>query len=457
MPRVRKLQTLVAVLVASIMLPLCPIRARAATDTRPPNVVLLFIDNVGYGDLGCYGNEHVRTPHIDHLATQGTRCTSFYIGSPSCAPSRGALLTGRHPERNGLNWQLRTEESFQIGLPLTEKLLPEYLQPLGYATACFGKWNIGFGEGARPTERGFDEFFGHVSGNIDYYTHVYNGWNDLRRGTQEVTVEGYSTDLFADAACDLIRRHRDEPFLVYVPFNAAHYPNPKNKAPDAPVEWQAPAEFLALYGALPDEQNQQIRYRAVLSALDAAIGRIVSTLDETGLAENSIVVVLSDNGAFMLPGRGLEVASNLPFREGGVTLYEGGIRVPCVIRWPGHIAQGGVCDEMLTSMDLLPLFLLAAGGTLPADRTLDGRDPRAPLAGRSPSPHEELCWVWGRQSALRRGDWKLIRSATDAGWELYDLKSDPRERQDLAARHPEIVYDLTRRFDEWHASISVRH
>lgn len=422
--------------------------------SRPPNFVLMFIDNVGYGDLGCYGNSSVKTPHVDALAQQGVRCTSFYIGSPSCTPSRGALLTGRHPERNGLNWQLRTEESFQIGLPLNEKLMPEYLRPLGYATACFGKWNIGFGEGGRPTERGFDEFFGHVSGNIDYYTHVYNGWNDLRRGTEEVTVPGYSTELFADAACDFIRRHSNRPFFVYVPFNAAHYPNPKNKAPGAPVIWQVPDQYLAVYGSMPDEPNQQIRYWAVLTALDAAIGRIVKTVDEAGLGENTIIVVLSDNGAFMLPGRGLEVASNAPFRSGGVTLYEGGLRVPCVIRWPGRIPPRSECDDVLTSMDLLPMFVLAAGGDLPADRVLDGRDPRPTLFGQAPSPHGDLCWVWRKYSAIRSRNWKLVRTTPTADWELYDLAHDQAERIDISAERPELVRDLAQRFAKWHSDVT---
>jgi len=207
----------------------------AESQTQSPlmNVVLILVDNVGYGDFGCYGNPNVKTPNIDQLAREGVRCTSFYIGSPSCMPSRGALLTGRHPLRNGLNEQLwRNPSEEQIGRSRRARLLPEYLKERGYVTGCFGKWNLGFAAGSRPTERGFDEYLGHASGNMHYYRHIYDGRNDLYRGTQSVTMDGYCTDLFADAAGDFIRRHAGRPLLAYVPFNAAHYPNPRNHQPN---------------------------------------------------------------------------------------------------------------------------------------------------------------------------------------------------------------------------------
>ena len=341
----------------------------SASDAKP-NVLLILVDNVGYGDLGCYGNRQVKTPSIDRLASQGVRCSDFYIGAPSCSPSRGALLTGRHPERNGLNYQLRPQENLGgVGLPLAEKTLPQYLKPLGYATAAFGKWNIGFAPGARPTERGFDEFLGHASGNINYYTHVYHGQNDLRRGTEPVDLSGkYSTDLFADAAIDFVRRHRQRPWCVYLPFNAVHFLSSINMSPGETPQWQAPAKYLALYGFKADEPDEQKRFRAVLSALDDAIGRVVTAVDELALGDRTIVIFLSDNGAFMLPGRGKEVQSNAPLRDGGVTLYEGGTRVPAIIRWPGRIPPGTVCRAMLSSLDVLPMVLAAAGQTPPADR-----------------------------------------------------------------------------------------
>jgi len=424
----------------------------AASVPQRPNVLLILVDNVGYGDLGCYGNAQVKTPNIDRLAAEGVRCTEFYIGSPSCSPSRGALLSGRHPERNGLNWQLKPEESFGVGLPKSEKIIPQYLKPLGYATAAFGKWNIGFGEGVRPTERGFDEFFGHASGNINYFTHRYEGWNDLRRGTEEVQVEGYSTDLFAAAAADFIQRHARRSWFVYLPFNAPHFPMAHQFAPGEKIEWQVPAEYLAQYGAPPDEANQQLRFFAVMTALDAAIGRVLSTIDQLGLRGETLVILLSDNGAFMLPGRGKEVQSNRPLREGGVTTYEGGLRVPAIVRWPGRIGPGTVCREPLWSMDLLPLIVKAAGGQLPADRVLDGLDPTATLSRGAPSPHPWMFWVWQKWKAVRSGQYKLV--CPPAGkWELYDLSTDVGETTDLAAQMPDLAASLAAEFDKWRAEV----
>jgi arylsulfatase A len=424
----------------------------------PPNIVLILVDNVGYGDLGCYGNTEVKTPHIDRLAAQGVRCTDFYVGSPSCMPSRGALLTGRHPLRNGLNQQFwKGDDLKQAVLPESERLLPQLLKPQGYASGCFGKWNLGFAPGSRPTERGFDEYFGHASGNIDYYTHIYNGRNDLFRGTEAVTVEGYSTDLFADAACDFIRRHASGPFFAYVPFNAAHFPNPKNVAPGEPLIWQTPNWALERYGYPADEPDPQKRYRAVLTALDAGIGRILDQLESLKLAEQTIVILLSDNGAFMLPGRGLEVASNRPLRDGGVTVYEGGIRVPCIVRWPGQIKPGSVCREPLVSMDLFVLSLMVAGAKIPQDRVLDGRDPTAALAGESASPHEALYFRWELRSAMRSGRYKILRNKPTEPFALYDLQNDLAEAHDLSAERPEIAARMARQFEQWEASVATMH
>ncbi len=426
---------------------------QSVAEVDRPNFVLMFVDNVGYGDLGCYGNTEVKTPNIDRLATEGVRCTDFYIGSPSCTPSRGALLTGRHPERNGLNHQLSPAQDLSEGLPLRERIIPQYLKPLGYTCGAFGKWNLGFGEGYRPTDRGFDQFFGQVSGCMNYFTHFHRGRNDLRRGTEMVTVKGYSTDLFADEAVHFITRHAKRPFFVYLPFNATHYPLPQDCDKDEPVVWQAPEKYLKMYGVLPGDDKQQQRFYAMLTALDDAVGRVLKALDELKLRDNTIVILLSDNGAFMLPGAGLGVQSNHPFRDGGVTCYEGGIRVPSMVRWPGRISQNTVCREMLSSLDLLPMIVNAAGGRLPEDRVFDGKDPTATLAGEATSPHEQLCWVWRNHSAIRKGKYKLARSNPKRNWELYDLDKDMGETTDLAQKHRQLAEQLQSRFGQWLSGI----
>jgi arylsulfatase A-like enzyme len=421
-----------------------------------PNVLLLYIDNVGYGDLGCYGNKLVKTPNIDRLRAEGVRCTDFYTASPSCTPSRGAILTGRHPERNGLNWQLNAKQNIGgYGLPLTEKIIPQYLRPLGYSTAAFGKWNLGFAPSARPTERGFDEFLGHASGNIGYYNHVYAGQNDLRRGTEPVDMHGqYSTDLFADAAIDFIQRRKDGPWFVYLPFNAAHFVSGQNTLPGEKPRWQVPAKYLAMYGWSEIEPDEKRRFLAVMTALDDAIGRVVKTVDDLGLGSNTIVFLISDNGAFMLPHRGLDVQSNAPFREGGVTTYEGGVRVPAIIRWPKRIKPMSTCTQVVSSLDVLPTILAACGLAAPADRKLDGFDIAPVLADDKPSPRESLCWTWKQgkdQSwqAIRKRDWKLVRRTESAAWELYDLKADYGESKDLAPAKPELVKELAADFERW--------
>lgn len=419
---------------------------QGAGPERKPNIVLLYADNLGYGDLGCYGNREILSPRLDRLAREGVRCTDFYVVASSCTPSRAALLTGRYPRRNGLVHQLVTSENWTgIGLPHRERLLPQYLKEAGYATACFGKWNLGFAPGSRPTERGFDEFLGCRSGNIHYFKHTYHGEYDLFRGTERYRLEGYSTDLFADAACDFIRRHSEKPFFVYLPFNAPHCVTTVNTAPDPheKPEWH-----------VPDNRTEKRRYLALLTALDDAVGRVLDTLDAAGLRENTLVLFLSDMGAVLLPGCGLGVASNAPFRDGAPTVYEGGVRVPALVRWPGKIQAGTECREVLSQLDVLPLCLAAAGLKPPPDRVLDGVDPLPALAGRAKSPHECLAFAYGSGNALRAGSLKIVRTSPTKPWELYDLQADPGETKNLADARPDDLALLKEKFEAWLADVT---
>lgn len=438
--------------VKQILTGLCALATFSATGLASirPNVVLIYIDNVGYGDIGCYGNPVIRTPRIDRLAMEGVRCTDFYIVTSTCTPSRGALLTGRYPLRNGLTHQLGRDENWTgVGLPHSERILPQFLKRAGYATGCFGKWNIGFAKGSRPTDRGFDEFLGCRSGNIDFYTHVYNGQEDMYRGTEPVNIEGYSTDLFADAACDFIRRHRDQPFLAYVPFNAAHVPNPKNKAPGVRTKWQAPAKYFEAYGYAADSVDPNEGYHAVMTALDDGIGRIVDQVDALGMRENTIIIIASDNGASIREDLVMETGTNAPFRGGRTQTYEGGIRTACIVRWPRQLQAGTVCREPIANIDLTPTLLLAAGLQSPDNLELDGRDVAATLAGSKPSPHKYLFFEFRKWSAARSGRWKIVRSRPNTAFELYDLAADHGETRNLADDSPEIVKRMTKAFEDW--------
>jgi arylsulfatase A-like enzyme len=450
---------LVAFVLTGAVLPFAFITAYGASlpaGPSAPNILILYVDNIGYGDLGAYGNHEVTTPRIDQLAREGARCTDFYVVTSSCTPSRGALLTGRHPMRNGLVHQLVSAENWTgIGLPQRERIIPQYLKDAGYATACFGKWNIGFAPGSRPTERGFDEFFGFRSGNISYYEHLYNGENDMFRGTEQSKVTGYSTDLFADAANDFIRRHAERPWMVYLPFNAAHFLSSGNMPPGQKPQWQVPAKYLERYGWAADEPDARRRYRAVLTALDDAIGRVLDQLDALHVRDRTLVMFISDNGAFMLPDRGLEVASNAPLRDGGTTCYEGGVRVPAIFRWPGHIKAGSNVTEMLSHLDILPLCLAVAGAAPVPGRILDGRDPLPTLSGTAKSPHERLAFAYDKCSALREGTLKIVRSGVDQPWELYDLATDLSESKNLADQRPADVARLARAYQSWLVDVKV--
>jgi arylsulfatase A-like enzyme len=215
----------------------------AAGAPQPSNVVVVTADNLGYGDTGCYGNTEIKTPHLDAFARSGVRFTNFYTASPTCTASRAALLTGRHPLRYGLNYQLKPDENRSgIGLPHSEKIIPQYLKRAGYATACFGKWNLGFAPGSQPVVRGFDEFLGIRSGNADYYTHLYRGELDLFQGNQPHRSRTYSTDLFADSACEWLRRVSGQPFFLYLPFSAPHFNSKLNCLPGQKVEWRPNVE-----------------------------------------------------------------------------------------------------------------------------------------------------------------------------------------------------------------------
>jgi arylsulfatase A len=434
-----------------LLLPL----AVAAGESPQPNLLLLYVDNVGYGDLGCYGNAAVRTPRIDRLAREGARCTDFYVVTTSCTPSRGAVLTGRYPRRNGLEHQLSgsAENWHGIGLPHRERILPQYLRDAGYATGCFGKWNIGFAPGSRPTERGFDEFLGFRSGNIGYYEHLYAGEYDMFFGTEPHRVEGYATDIFADAAIDFIGRHRERPWFVYLPFNAAHFVSAQNVPQGVKPIWPVPAKYLAQYGWPADEPDEKRRYLAVLTALDDAIGRVLDRLDTLRLRERTLVIFISDNGAFMLPQRGLEVASNAPLRSGGTTCYEGGTRVPAIFRWPGRIPAGTVARAMLSHLDVLPLALAVSGAKPLPGRVLDGANPLPALATDAPSPHRELAFAYARGTALRQADLKIVRHDAKKPWELYDLAVDPGETRDLAGARPADVTRLAAAYEAWAADV----
>jgi len=426
-----------------------------------PNILIVTVDNLGYADLKSYNKDTlIKTPNLDLFAKQSARLTSFYTASPTCTVSRACLMTGRIPQRHQLTNQLGgIKGNYGIGLRQSEILIPKVVKTssAGYATGAFGKWNIGFAPGSRPTERGFDEFLGHASGNIDYYHHVYNGKHDLFHNTEEVDRDGeYSTDLFANAAIKFMQIHSKakKPWFVYLPFNSPHFPNKANKAPGQVMNWQAPDWAFKEYGLSQDEEDPEKRYRAVVTALDRAIGRVFKALDDLEVTDNTFVFLYSDNGTFMLNRKGLDISTNSPLRSGGVTCWEGGLRVAAFARWPGRIKANSVIDAPLWSPDLMVTSAKLSSATLPVDRVLDGKNMLPVLTGKSnKSPHKEFYFEYLKHAALRKGDWKIVRTGKSQPWQLYNLSSDLGESKNLAKEQSAKVKELAAAFEnkqkEW--------
>lgn len=422
----------------------------------PPNILIITADNLGYGDLPSFNSKTtIKTPHLDQLAAQGARLTSFYTASPTCTVSRACLLTGRIAQRHGLVNQLPgLVGNYGVGLNQKEMLIPQVLKkaPVSYVTGCFGKWNIGFAEGSRPTERGFDEFIGHASGNFDYYRHNYRTQHDLYQGTKELHRDGeYSTDIFAEAAIDFIQRRSKakRPWFCYLPFNAPHFPTAGNKRSGQPNIWQAPDWAFKEIGLSPKETEPKKRYDAVVYAMDKAIGRVLIALDRAGATNNTFVFFMSDNGGFRLGRKGLDIGINDPLRHGGVTCWEGGLRVCAMARWPGKIKAGTVIAEPFWSPDLMVACAKLAEAKLPENIVFDGKDPLPLLTQTAKSPHETFYFNYRNHAALRQGDWKIVRERPDHPWQLFNLKEDLSESINLAKQRPKELDKLKASFTAW--------
>jgi arylsulfatase A-like enzyme len=417
--------------------------AKEAEPRRPaPHIVVFLADDLGWGDVGFHGSR-IKTPHIDALARGGVRLEQFYV-QPVCSPTRGAFLTGRYPLRLGLQVGV-VRPWAKHGLPLDERTLAGALRETGYATAICGKWHLGHGApGYLPTRRGFDRQYGLYNGAIDYFTHARDGGHDWHENDMANHDNGYATDLIANAAVEIIAGHDTRrPLFLYVPFNAPHTPS------------QAPESYINQYSHIPDRKRRI--HAAMVACMDDAIGRIQGALDEHGFKrEDTLVFFCSDNGG--MTGYG----SNGEFRGQKGQLYEGGIRVPAVISWPGTLTPGAVVDAPLHIVDLYPTLLKLAGGNLEQEHPLDGRDAWPAIADGKPTPHEVIVHnVTPWSGALRMGKWKLVHNgglqanATKGPdkdiFELFDIDADPNERTNLSEGHAEIVTKLRTRLEQLRA------
>ncbi len=417
-----------------------PAFAESATPRRP-NIVLILADDLGWGDMGCYGHKHVRTPNLDRLAREGVRMTSFYADAPVCSPTRAALLTGRLPQRNGLTNVIETTDH-ETRLRPEETLIAEVLQDAGYATGVVGKWHLGEPWPARPNRRGFDFFYGGLLGGMDFFRHDFvNAQHDLWRNDTPIRREGeYITDLLGQEAAAFVGRHKKDPFFLYLAFQAVHTSMGSQSRGDiqAPARWRKRYEGKGL-------SEREVKYYAAVSAMDEAIGKVLESLDEAGLADDTVVLFTSDNGPEpRWPG------SSGPFFGTKHTLWEGGIRVPMIARWPKRLSAGEVRDACGITHDLATTILSMTGIDKPANLVLDGIDLTPILQGRVPERPRTLCWSYirdtlaiSREKAVRSGRWKWLNGA------LYDLKDDPKESRDLFAQHPDVAARLENAWNLW--------
>jgi arylsulfatase A-like enzyme len=419
--------------------------AAAQAQQSRPNVILIITDDVGYGDIGSYGAPDIKTPNIDSLAKNGTRLTDFYA-APNCSPTRAMLISGRYQQRYRIENPLGAARTAQEqGLRATGRTLPQLVKNNGYRTGLVGKWHLGYKPEFSPNAHGFDYFFGFKSGLIDYYQHTdSNGEHDLFENGEPTHVSGYSTDLFTERSVQFIEQNAGQPFFLEITYNAAHWPF---QVPDHPSVAPNNARFVQ-----PQDEPTNIRkdYAAIVERADQGIGKILATLDRLGLARNTLVIYTQDNGGEWL-------SRNAPLFHRKSTVWEGGIRVPAIFRWPGRVPAGKTSSQVGIMMDLTATILAVTGSPVPPEARLEGINLLPLLQNGAQHTERTLFWrVTGqarRQRAVRQGDWKLLLDAGNPM--LYNLANDVGERNDLANQRQDIVRKLFPLIGQWEADVDA--
>ncbi|MCC6494037.1 MAG: sulfatase [Pirellulales bacterium] len=447
----------------ALLVVLTPVWAASAQAADKPNIIVIVGDDMGYHDLGVHGCQDIPTPRLDALAAAGVRCINGYVSGPYCSPTRAGLLTGRYQTRFGHEFNAGggrragnrqragrsdqnadSADAVEFGLPTSETTIADRLKAAGYVTALVGKWHLGNAPQFHPQRRGFDEFFGFLGGAHPYFP---GEGAPIFRGETVVEEQAYLTDAFGREAVDFIERHRQQPFFLYLAFNAVHTP------------MQADDARLKKFASIADEKRRA--YAAMMSAMDDAVGGVMDKLVQTGLEENTLVFFFSDNGGPMMQSTSINGSDNSPLRGSKRTTLEGGVRVPFFVKWPVRLPAGQVYDQPVIQLDVLPTALAAAKSEAPADARLEGVDLVPYFTGAEQSaPHEALFWRLGRQMAVRQGDWKLVKydpvvdggtgRATEA--KLYNLAEDVGEQHNLFDEQPAKAKQLQAAWDQWNES-----
>jgi arylsulfatase A-like enzyme len=430
-------------LILLVWLAAWPAAAQQPSSATQPNVVLIVTDDLGYGDVGSYGAPDAKTPNIDRLAREGVRLTDFYANGSTCTPTRAALISGRYQQRFELERPLGT--GVDTGLPAEGRSLPQLLKNNGYATGLVGKWHLGERPQFGPNAHGFDYFFGFKSGFIDYYQHTGgDGMHDLFENEAPAHVDGYMTDLITQRSVSFIEQHARQRFFLEVAYNAPHWPY---QVPDHPSTARDDAVHLQPYD--PDSGTRQ-DYVAMLERADQGIGAILALLDKSGLTENTLVIFTNDNGGEWL-------SRNAPLFHRKWTLWEGGIRVPAILRWPGRLPAGRVSRQVGITVDLTASILAATNTPVPAAARPDGINLLPILGGRSPAVERTLFWrtyyANRRQRAVRSGDWKLLIDGESAM--VFDLRNDLGERNDLARERQDVARRLRPLIAAWEKDVDA--
>ena len=443
-------------LVISVLLVLGALTPPATAETRKPNILFIVADDLGYGDLSIHGCKDIPTPKIDSIAKNGVRCTSGYVSGPYCSPTRAGLLTGRYQQRYGHEFNPGAKlDNPEIGLPLTETTLADRLKAAGYRTGLVGKWHLGYADKFVPTSRGFEEFFGFLGG-AHPYSPGPKGHRGILRGTKEVEEHEYLTDVFAREAIAYLDRHAKEPFFLYLCFNAVHGP------------MHASEKYAKRFESITDEKRRT--YATMLTALDDAVGQVLAKLAALGIADDTLIAFISDNGG----PEPVNASDNGQLNGGKATTWEGGIRVPYFVQWKnGKVPAGTTYDHPVIQLDLAPTVLAASVVPVNPEWKLDGVNLLPHLRGETKeAPHAALYWRFGGQMAIRAGDWKLTKAvtgggraggggaaarrdkATVEGAKLFNLKDDTGEQSDLAAKFPDKVKELAAIWQKWNGELA---
>lgn len=419
----------------------CGSVARSSGDGKSdrPNIILIMADDLGYGEVGCFGGGRIRTPHIDALAAGGMRFTDYHSNGAVCSPTRAALLTGRYQQRCGIeNVVTAKGPARETGMPLAETTFAEVLKSRGYVTGIFGKWHLGYKVEFNPARQGFDEFRGYVSGNVDYHSHFDGaGIQDWWKNIELAPEDGYTTDLITKHGIAFIERHKDEAFCLYLPHEAPHYPY---QGREDGVERLGGDKI----GVTTKGKAIPRAYKEMVEVMDEGVGRVVETVKRLGLERKTFIFFCSDNGAN-------KNGNNGPLNGFKGSLWEGGHRVPAVAYWPGRIKAGSTSDETVLGMDLFPTMASIAGAKLPVGLKLDGVDLSGVLLEGESLPERTVFWRYRTQKAVRKGPWKLLVQGSNA--KLFNLDDDLGETKDLAGDKPEMVKMLQGEVAAWERDI----